>query len=51
MLSGDVITKIGPFKIIDFDDYMQAIRKSEPGREVTIIVQRGKNEFKFFVVM
>jgi len=51
MLSGDVITKIGPFKIIDFDDYMQAIRKSEPGKEVTFIVQRGKNEFKFFVVM
>ena len=51
MNSGDVITKMGPFTIIDFDDYMEAIRKSEPGREITILVKRGKAEYKFFVVM
>lgn len=51
MLSGDVITKIGPFSIVDFDDYMQAMRKSETGREITVIVRRGKNDYKFFVVL
>lgn len=51
MNSGDVITKIGPFTIVDFDDYMEAIRKSESGREVTVVVKRGKLEYKFFVVM
>lgn len=51
MLSGDVITKIGPFNIVDFDDYMEALRKSEPGREITVIVRRGKNDYKFFVVL
>jgi|694.fasta_scaffold128918_1 Iap family predicted aminopeptidase len=51
MNSGDVITKIGPFTIIDFDDYIEAMRKTDQGREVTVVVKRGKNEYKFFVVL
>lgn len=51
MASGDIIIKMGPFNIVDFDDYIEAVKKSETGREITIIVKRGKSEFKFFVVM
>jgi C-terminal processing protease CtpA/Prc len=51
MMSGDIITKIGPFTIYDFEEYLKAMKKTEPGREVTIIVKRGNNEFKFFVVL
>jgi len=51
MLSGDIISKIGPFSIVDFDDYMEAMRKSEAGREITVIVKRGKNDYKFFIVL
>lgn len=51
MLKGDVIIKIGPFPIIDIDDYIEAIDKSATGKEVTIIVKRGKIDYKFFVVI
>ncbi len=47
--AGDVILKIGPFKIIDFDDYMEALNKTDKEKETTIIVQRDNIEFKFFV--
>lgn len=45
---GDVILKIGPFKIIDFDDYIEALNKTEKEKETTIIIQRDNIEFKFF---
>jgi hypothetical protein len=51
MMSGDIITKIGVFKIFDPYDYEEALRKTDPGREVTVVVKRGKGEFKFFVVL
>ncbi len=51
MLRGDVIIKIGAFTIIDADDYIEALTKSPVGKEVTIIVKRGKVDYKFFVVL
>jgi hypothetical protein len=51
LMSGDIITKIGVFKIFDPYDYEEALRKTDPGREVTVVVKRGKGEFKFFVVL
>ena len=51
MKSGDVILKIGDYKIIDFDDYINAINKSERGRETTLVVKRGQLEYKFFMVL
>ena len=51
MLKGDVIIKIGAFPIIDIDDYIEAIDKSATGKEVTIVVKRGKIDYKFFVVI
>jgi aminopeptidase YwaD len=47
----DIIIQISDFRIIDFDDYIEAMNKSEKGKEVSITVKRGKNEFKFFVVL
>lgn len=47
----DVIIQIAEFSIIDFDDYIDAMNKLEKGREVPITVKRGKNEFKYFVVL
>ena len=41
--------KIGPFKIIDFDDYIEAMNKTDNNVETTIVVRRDKNEYKFFV--
>lgn len=49
--SGDVIVKIGEFPIIDYDDYIKAIKKSSDDRETAIVVRRGKDEFKFFVLL
>ncbi len=51
ILSGDVLIKIGAFPIIDVEDYIESLNKSTPGKEVTIIVKRGKMEYKFFVVL
>lgn len=47
----DIITQIAEYSIIDFDDYITAMNKLEKGREVTITVKRGKNDFKFFVTL
>jgi aminopeptidase YwaD len=46
---GDVITKIGPFKIIDIDDYMNAMNKIDKDIETTILILRNEVEYKFFV--
>lgn len=51
MLNGDVIIKIGAFNIIDMDDYIEALSKTAPGKETTIIARRGKTDYKFFVVL
>jgi S1-C subfamily serine protease len=51
ILSGDVLIKIGAFPIIDVEDYIESLNKSTPGKEVTIIVKRGKMDYKFFVVL
>ncbi len=51
MMSGDIITKIGVYTLYDMDDYMEAMKKTEQGREVTVIAKRDKSEFKFFVVL
>ncbi len=47
----DIIIQIAEFPIVDFDDYMLAMNKLQKGREVPVTVKRGKNEFKFFVVL
>jgi len=49
--AGDVITKIGEFMIIDFEDYIEAIKKSSKEKETAIIVKREGVEFKFFGLM
>lgn len=49
--SGDVIVKIGEYPIVDYDDYIKAIKKSSDDRETPIVVRRGKDEFKFFVLL
>jgi aminopeptidase YwaD len=49
--AGDIITKIGEFIIIDFDDYIEAIKKSNKEKETAITVNRGGVEFKFFMLM
>lgn len=51
MLHGDVIIKIGAFNIIDLEDYKEALSKSITGKEITIVVKRGKTDYKFFVVL
>lgn len=48
---GDVITKIGELKIIDFDDYMQAIKSASIEKETTFVVKRDGVEFKFFILV
>ena len=47
--SGDVIIKIGPFKIIDFDDYLDAMNKTDKNIETAITIKRDDLEYKFFV--
>lgn len=49
--AGDVIMKIGEFTIIDFDDYIEAIKKSNKEKETVIVVKRDGIEFKFFVLL
>lgn len=51
IVSGDILIKIGAFPIIDLEDYIESLNKSTPGKEVTIIVKRGKMDYKFFVVL
>ena len=51
LLAGDIITQLAEFPIIDFDDYMLAMNKLQKGREISVTVKRGTNEFKFFVVL
>ncbi len=45
----DIITQIGEFPVIDFDDFMKVMNKIEAGRETPVTVKRGKNEFKFYL--
>jgi hypothetical protein len=33
------------------NDYIEALTKTDKGKEITIIVKRDKYEFKFFVVL
>jgi aminopeptidase YwaD len=49
--SGDVIIKIGEYDISDVDDYVKAIKKSSEERETAIVIKRGKEEYKFFVLL
>jgi aminopeptidase YwaD len=49
--SGDVIIKIGEYPIYDVDDYVKALKKSSEDRETAIIIKRGKEEYKFFVLL
>jgi C-terminal processing protease CtpA/Prc len=51
ILNGDIISKIGEFIIVDMNDYIEALTKTDKGKEITIIVKRDKYEFKFFVVL
>lgn len=51
IVSGDVISKIGEFIIVDLNDYLEALTKTNKGKETTIIVKRNNNEYKFFVVL
>jgi aminopeptidase YwaD len=47
----DIIIQIGDYRIIDFDDYIEAFTKLAKGKEVPILVKRGKSEFKYFIVI
>jgi len=47
----DVIIQIAEFSILDFDDYVVAMTKLDKGREVQVVVKRGKNQFKYFVTL
>ena len=49
--AGDVIMKMGEFTIIDFDDYIEAIKKTNKEKETVIVVKRDGIEFKFFVLL
>ena len=49
--AGDIITKIGEMKIIDFDDYIQAIKLASKDKETTFVVNRDGTEFKFFILV
>jgi hypothetical protein len=49
MQSGDVITKLGVYPVYDIDDYLEAIRKTETGREVNVKIRRGEQEFTFYI--
>jgi putative serine protease PepD len=49
MKSGDVITKLGVYPVYDIDDYLEAIRKTETGREVNVKIRRGEQEFTFYI--
>jgi hypothetical protein len=46
-----VIVKIGEYPVVDYDDYIKAIKKSSDDRETAIVVRRGKEEYKFFVLL
>jgi S1-C subfamily serine protease len=41
ILVGDVIVRLGSREIDDADDLVAAVRKSDPGEEVTVVVERG----------
>lgn len=49
--SGDIISKIGEFIIVDIEDYIEALTKTDKGKETVIIVKRDKYEFKFYVIL
>lgn len=49
--SGDVILKIGEFIIVDFIDYIEAIKKSNKDKEITIVASRDGIEYKYFVTL
>ena len=51
MKSGDIITKLGVYPIYDMDDYLEAIRKTETGREVSVKIKRGEQEFTFYITL
>ncbi|MEZ5045977.1 MAG: M28 family peptidase [Chitinophagaceae bacterium] len=51
IVPGDIIAKIGSYIIVDMYDYIEAITKSDKGKETVIIIKRDKNEFKFFVTL
>lgn len=44
--SGDVITKMGEYKITGIQDYMEALSKFEKGNKTILTVTRGKEELK-----
>ncbi|MGI9192508.1 MAG: M28 family peptidase [Chitinophagaceae bacterium] len=51
MKSGDIITKLGVYPIYDMDDYLEAIRKTETGREISVKIKRGEQEFTFYITL
>jgi hypothetical protein len=50
MKSGDVITKLGDFKVTDINNYMTALSKFKKGDATKVTVERGKDELNFDVV-
>ncbi len=48
--TGDVIIKIGDYKIPDVQGYMQALGKFKKGDAVKVTVKRGNEELKFDIV-
>lgn len=50
MIAGDIITKLGDFKVTDINSYMSALSKFKKGDATHVITLRGQNERAFDIV-
>lgn len=50
MIAGDIITKLGDFKVTDINSYMTALSKYKKGDSAHITTLRGKEERAFDIV-
>ena len=50
LLTGDIITKLGDFKVTDLNNYMTALSKFKKGDATKLTILRGKDEMNFDIV-
>ncbi|MDQ2721367.1 MAG: M20/M25/M40 family metallo-hydrolase [Bacteroidota bacterium] len=50
MVAGDIITKLGSFKVTDLNSYMFALSKFKKGDATKVTVSRGKEEKTFDII-
>jgi hypothetical protein len=50
MIKGDIVIKIGEFKVDSMEDYMDCLGKFSPGDKTDVVVIRGEEEMTFKVL-